>query len=79
MVMDRSEIKFAPEESIEDRTIFGEGHVTWMDLVWYDFRLEKGHSMDDDEWALMVKGRFYIFVRSIRKAKDHVLELMGGK
>lgn len=76
MTLDRADIRFEPEEFVEDRTWCGEGFKTWTDLVWRDFRLERGHSMDDREMALMVNGRYVTTVRSIRKAKGEILDIL---
>jgi len=71
----REDIKFEAEHVHDDRTQFGEGKVLWIDLVWRDWRLERGHSMEDNEWSLFYQGRYFETVRSIRKAKDNILEI----
>ena len=68
-MIDRSEIRFEHDEVTED-------DVLWIDLVWENFRLEKGHSMDDQEWAVFHRGRYLATVRSIRKAKDEILDTL---
>ena len=88
-MVDRRDIKFAPEEYTEDRSWCGEGKVVWIDLVWNNFRLEPGHTMDDKEWSLMYRGKAiprpadergvcFLTVRSIRKAKTEILKILEG-
>ena len=72
---------------MEDRTRFGEGFVEWTDLAWGDWRLERGTTMDEKEWALFFQGRAlpqdpdergvcFVTVRSIRSAKNEILDRM---
>lgn len=72
-----SDITFEPEIEHEDRTKYEEGIVTWVNLVWHDFKLEKGHSMDDDEWLLLYKGKHVAWIRDLDKAKEEILLLVG--
>jgi hypothetical protein len=75
-VIDRSEIQFEAEQFWEDRSQFGEARVLWIDLVWNSWRIEQGHSMDEKELHLFFRGQYRYTVRSIRKAKDYILDCM---
>lgn len=66
----RTDICFEAEEAVEDG-------VSWVDLVWRNWRLEKGHCMDDGVWCLLFNGKHVTFVQSVREARGEIMRFLG--